>query len=394
VLRGELRDSLWRELDHCLLRLQLERNRVGRVETAKQPPGRSPWLVVFVAALVIVPTLFSIELLVFRLHHGNAFGDFTGSLWRPGHLIRAGMNPYPSLHSNLTTNPTDYPPFLLLLVGVPISFLGFHAGAFVWLAVLTLVGVALLKVLQVTDPRVWFVVLCSVPMVGASLAGNATPIIVLLVAIAWRYRDRALTCGIAVGAAIAVKLFVFPLLIWLAANRRWRALAAAVTSTVVFVFGSWAVIGFKGLLEYPRLLENVSKAQWAHSSSLYAFVVDVGGGRTLAQIAAVIAAVAVLVIWRGSFTSAVLASLLFSPVAWSFYYALLYVVAASASTRLSWRWLAPLTAAPTVFWGSQTRPAWLTAIIVASAVMACAPRPIRDRSKGLARVARARSVTS
>jgi len=348
------------------------------VEAAKQTPVRL-WLAWPVIALVFVPTLFSVLLLIFRLHHGTAFGDFAVSLWRPGHLIRAGLNPYPSPHSNLIGNPTDYPPFLLLLVGVPISYLSFYTGAFLWLAVLTVVGVVLLKVLEVADPRLWFIVVCSVPLVGASLEGNATPIVVLLVAIAWRYRHRALVCGFAVGAAIAVKLFVFPLLIWLAANRRWSALAAGVTSAAVLILGSWAVIGFKGLLEYPRLLEAVAKAQWAHSSSLYAFVVNVGGGRTLAQVVALAAAAGVLAYWRGSFASAVLASLLFSPVAWSFYYALLYVVAAADSRRLNWRWVVPLATAPTVFWGGQTRPVWLTAIIVVTAVLACVkPYEVRE----------------
>ena len=49
-----------------------------------------------------------------------------------------------------------------------------------------------------------------------------------------------------------LKLFVFPLLIWLAAKRRWHALATAVASTVVFVLGSWAVIEFKGMLGRHR----------------------------------------------------------------------------------------------------------------------------------------------
>jgi Glycosyltransferase family 87 len=210
------------------------------VEGVRHAPvaGMLAWLVI---AMVVVPTLFSIELLIFAIHHGNAFGDFIGSLWRPGHLIRAGANPYPSPHSDLTRNPTDYPPFLLLLVGVPVSYLGFYAGAFAWMAVLTLADIALLCVLQIKDPRVWFVALCSVPLVGSSLAGNATPLVVLLAAIAWRYRDRWLACGVAVGAAISVKLFVFPLLFWLAAERRWRALAGAVASSVLFVFGSWAL---------------------------------------------------------------------------------------------------------------------------------------------------------
>jgi alpha-1,2-mannosyltransferase len=347
-----------------------------------------------VLALVVVPTLWDIALLIGSIHHGNAFGDFLGSLWRPGHLIRHGANPYPSVDSDLSGTPTDYPPFLILFIGVPISFLGFYVAGAVWSVVLLLLGVATLKVLNVNDRRIWFVVLCSTPVVSSSVVGNATPLIVFLIAIAWRHRDRALTCGLAVGAAIAVKLFVVPLLVWLAASRRWRALAAAGVSSIAFIFGSWAVIGFQGLLAYPRLLQGVSKAQWAHSSSLYALVVNVDGGRTLAQAVGIGVAATVLVVWRGSFAAAVLASLLFSPVAWASYYTLLYIVAASVSTRLDWRWVAPLAAAPTVFWATHTRPALLTAAVVLAAVMACAPPRTRDRMRAASRAAEATPITA
>ena len=48
------------------------------------------------------------------------------------------------------------------------------------------------------------------------------------VALAWRYRDKARVAGLALGVAVAAKLFVWPLVVWLLLTRRFRAAAWAV----------------------------------------------------------------------------------------------------------------------------------------------------------------------
>ena len=53
--------------------------------------------------------------------------------------------------------------------------------------------------------------------------GNLTVLLVLPLALAWRYRDRARVVGLAVGVAVAAKLFVWPLVVWLLLTRRFRA---------------------------------------------------------------------------------------------------------------------------------------------------------------------------
>ena len=50
----------------------------------------------------------------------------------------------------------------------------------------------------------------------------------LPLALAWRYRERARVAGLAVGVAVAAKLFVAPLVVWLLLTRRFRAAAWAV----------------------------------------------------------------------------------------------------------------------------------------------------------------------
>ena len=53
-------------------------------------------------------------------------------------------------------------------------------------------------------------------------------LLMLPVAVAWRYRDRARIAGIALGVAVAAKLFVWPLVVWLLLTRRFAAAVWAV----------------------------------------------------------------------------------------------------------------------------------------------------------------------
>ena len=77
-------------------------------------------------------------------------------------------------------------------------------------------------------------------------------------------RDR----GLALGAAVAAKLFVWPLVVWLLLTRRFRAAAWAAGSAVVLVLGAWALIGFEGLRDYPTLLRAVQDVYAVRSLSV------------------------------------------------------------------------------------------------------------------------------
>ena len=57
---------------------------------------------------------------------------------------------------------------------------------------------------------------------------------------------------------------------WLAFTRRWRALAYTVPGAIVLVLGSWAVIGFRGLADYPELLRRFAELESHHSYSAVA----------------------------------------------------------------------------------------------------------------------------
>jgi glycosyl transferase family 87 len=325
-----------------------------------------------VAGALAVPAVYAV---VHTAHawHRDGFADLRGTLWSPGRAIRAGASPYPSPTpvSNLAGSPSVYPPPLILVAGVPLSLLRFQAAGVLWVLVLILAMVASLLVLGVRDWRCHAVALLSIPVVTGLLSGNSTLLLVLLVATAWRFRNRQWLPGLALACALAMKPFVLPLLVWLAATRRWRALLAAVVGAAALVLAGWAAIGFDGFRAYPRLLANLGGVAGPHGASVYALVRDFGAGHSAAEAVGLLIALAVLVAGRASFDSAVLASLVATPVIWTHYFALLFVVAAAASRSISPRWLLPVAFGPTAWYIGETRPAWVTAVGLLAAGLAC-----------------------
>jgi hypothetical protein len=71
------------------------------------------------------------------------------------------------------------------------------------------------------------VMVSSAPVLTAVRIGTLTPALTFLVVLAWRFRATRLVPGVALAVAIALKLFLWPLAVWLAATRRWADAAVA-----------------------------------------------------------------------------------------------------------------------------------------------------------------------
>ncbi|HLA13520.1 MAG TPA: glycosyltransferase family 87 protein, partial [Gemmatimonadaceae bacterium] len=234
------------------------------------------------------------------------------------------------------------PPFLMLLVA-PLTFLPWWLGMTVWTTVQVGAIGGTLALLRVRDPRCYALALISIPVMGGLAWGNATLLLVPLVALAWRWRNSWPRAGIVVGLAIASKLFAWPLLVWLLATRRYRA---AVATAVILL--PWAAIGFEGLTSYPDLLRVAERIYATHSFSMVTVMAGFGLDPGLASSGALavgvaIAASAVYAGRRGvdevSISLAVLAAILGSPIVWEYYYALLLVPLAIVRPRFSGLWM-------------------------------------------------------
>lgn len=277
------------------------------------------------------------------------------------HLVRSGDSPYvdPSAVQDVQgTSPYVYPPLLAVLV-VPFTTLpekvaGSSAPGMAFSLLLLACVVATLLVLDVRDWRCYPVALLYPPTLENVELGAIGPVLGLLVAVAWRYRDRVVGGGLASGAAIVVKVFLWPLLVWLAVTRRLRAALVAVGTALGLALGSWAVIGFRGLSDYPTLVRKLSDLEAVHSYSGFAVLRWLGLPDGASRAVTVVAALLLLgLAWRvargdhaegdrRSLTLALAAAFVVTPIVWLHYLVLLVVPIALARPRLSGLWLVPL----------------------------------------------------
>jgi alpha-1,2-mannosyltransferase len=241
-----------------------------------------------------------------------------------------------------------YPPVAALVLA-PIAELPSEVGR-----VLVFVGgfaaiVGALRLLHVEDWRCYGVALVSTPAINSLALGALTSFLLLGATAAWRYRDRTVVAAVAVAFTAVLKLFLWPLVVWLLATRRWRSAAYCAVAGTVLVLGSWAVIGFAGLRSYPTLVHVLERIEAPVSYSIVALIGVHGGAETAVTLVLAVVLVAAIVVAahapdgdRRSFAAAVLAALLATPLLWLHYLLLLYVPIALYRPRLGPLWFLPL----------------------------------------------------
>ena len=316
-----------------------------------------------------------------RYHDDSLWANALGSLGgtnRPGDFgyvflpaadnVLSGRDLYmdPDLFRGPPQAPYAYPPVLAILV-TPLAVLPEKvAGVFVPGVLFTLLLIAAtigaLLLLDVRDWRCYPVALLYPLTVEAVEYGAVGPILLLLVALLWRFRDRRAIAGVATGGAVVLKLFLWPLVFWLVVTRRAGAATVALATAIGLALASWAAIGFSDVLDYPRLLRKLADVEAENSYSAFAILRTAGVADLVAQ-AIVIAAGASLLVLAGraarsaddpqlerdrrSLILTLAAALVLTPILWLHYLVLLIVPIALARPRLSLLWLAPL--ALTVF---------------------------------------------
>jgi hypothetical protein len=300
--------------------------------------------------LFVVPVAFALLSIVVGYANSWPIGfDFRGTLWEPARALLDGapIYPEPTLDNVVLGNPAVYPP-VFILASIPLALLPVGVAGWLWFCLLGAGVFASMWILGVRDWRCHVLALTSPVVIHGLYFGNLTVLLLLPIAIAWRYRDRARLAGLAVGAAVAAKLFVWPLLVWLLLTRRFRAAAWAAGSAVVLVVGAWALVGLEGLADYPELLRVVQEVYAVRSISLSTVAGALGASVGVAVAVAAVAGVACLgaAAWisrrgdgdRRAFVLVVAACVFASPIVWPNYAALLFVPIAITWPRLAPAW--------------------------------------------------------
>lgn len=300
--------------------------------------------------LVAVPIAWVVASVAVTVDAGLDLGfDFRGTLWEPARAVVHGGPIYadPTSDAVAIGNPSVYPPLAIVLT-VPLGLLPFGVATWLWAALLAACVAFGLWLLGCRDPLCFVVALTSPVVLHGLVYGNLSLALVLPLALAWRYRDRGVIAGLAVGLAVAAKLVVLPLVAWLLLTRRFRAAAAALVSAALLIAVPWALIGFEGMSDYPALVHAVNHVYGVVSLSTATLAAGLGAPTSLAI--AVSAFVGVLLFacawWvagqadgdRRAFAVLVGACVLASPIVWQNYLALLFVPIAVTWPRLAAPW--------------------------------------------------------
>jgi hypothetical protein len=288
-------------------------------------------------------------------HHSFAV-DFNAAFWPAGHRILDGISPYVSADSVLVKRgvafvyPAPGAIFFAAFAWIP------HAAAGVLFTMLSIcAALGVLWIVGVRDWRLFGLVLLWPPVISGWQTANLSLLIAFGIAVAWRLRDRPMAVGVVVGLLVSLKVFVWPLGLWLLATRRYAALGWAIASALLANLVAWAVLGFDQLHAYASLVSAVTKAEERTAYTPIAFALRAGASISAAQAIGLILAglAAGCCFYYGrrtretsSLLLAVAVCLLATPIVWQHYFALLIVPLAIVRPRLGTIWLLPLALFP------------------------------------------------
>ncbi len=331
-------------------------------------------LVPLVATLALVAVQFKI--------HAVAL-DFHVAYYPAITRLLHGLSPYAATPHDITGGTSFVYPALSAVLLAPFGLLSRGIAQVLYMLLCLACVPAILKTLRVRDWRVYGVALLWFPVFDGWQSGNVTLPLTLMIALAWRHRDRPWVAGLVTAAAISIKPFVWPLGLWLLATRRWKAGACALAGGLAFNLLAWAVVGYNQIHSYLKLSAQVTNALWKGGYSMLAVAHHLGFGRSVGEglliAASALAAASVIYLGaikrreRDALIMTVVLMLLASPLLWAHYFSLLLVPLALRRPRLGWVWALPILMWPMPprqpVYGWEEVLAWgLTAICIAVAL--------------------------
>jgi hypothetical protein len=317
---------------------------VARVDTGVAAALRRALPILLFVAL---PVAAVVTMFVVAVVSGPLAFDFRNELYPQAKAVLGGDNPYPE---------GLWPP-LATAVAMPFTVLpSSAAGVAVAIAGLACMALALWLV-GVRDWRVFGVVGLWPPVLGDIRIAHLTPLLCLLTACVWRYRDRSLVAGLGLGLAGGLKFFLWPLGVWLLATGRARAAFMAGT---VAIGSLLVIVPLAPLDDYVRRLRDVSETFDQDGYTVFGMLTQLGASDAAAHVATYVLGGALLTLtWRRrSFAVAIAAALMLSPIVWLDFYALVAIPLAIARPRVSVVWFLPLLTWGLPSSGIATDPVW------------------------------------
>jgi alpha-1,2-mannosyltransferase len=318
---------------------------------------------IFAGVLAVVLTILAFK--VYTLWDFRVF-------WKAGNRLLTGESLYPT-DAALKADTRDYfvyPP-VVAFAFVPLSLIPYVIAEVLYTVASVTAICASLRIVGVRDWRCYAVLPFWMPVLQAVGLGTIAPFLGLALAAAWRYRDRRFVGTAALGLAIASKLFLWPIVFWLVATRRYRRALETIGVTAAAIVIPWAVLGFRGFAEYPHVLRLLARTEMpiSFSTEALADMLGIAPAALLIQLACVVAVFVLARRQEGdrrAFSAAIFAALALSPLVWIHYYVLLVVPIGLAARRLSAIWLLPVLA----FWVYSYNLYSVWPVLLVSLVMA------------------------
>lgn len=288
----------------------------------------------------------------------NLYRKDLTSEWLTAKAVLAGRNPYemlPTLADGLIPfmptflHPTPHTPFAVM-ISAPLGFVGFRAAAAIWLigSIACLAVCARLiaerwegKATRRSSAIIFGLMLGWLPVASDLFSGQFNILLLALLLFAWQSFDRKedARAGIALGFMMAIKLAGWPIVIWLALQRRWRVVGAAIGITALLNLLAALALGWKAAIEYYRhvgpfvsnhyLRHDDNMSAWTIGPRLFAefgyhfHTVPPISSSLLAQILAYMIPLALLIValfasrnLNGGFPLMAGVGILLAPVAW------------------------------------------------------------------------------
>src|SRR4051812_30906008 len=194
-----------------------------------------------------LPAFVAVYVLQHRAYASDGSFYDLQTTWVAGRAIAHGHSPYPFIY-----------PAPAAVIMAPFGVLPWRVAVVAFFLFSAAAVFATLRILGVRDWRCYGACLVALPTASAIWIGTPTPLLALATACVWRWRDRRFVLAIALVAAVATKIFLWPLFVWLLAMRRFRAAAIGAVSIAIASIGAWGLIGFSGAAAYPKQLADAA----------------------------------------------------------------------------------------------------------------------------------------
>ena len=232
------------------------------------------YLLVFVFVLL---GLVSLRFGIFSLIGSNLYHKDFMQEYLMAKAVLAGIDPYQplpdlarhflgSLPQINLPHPTPHPPPVVFL-GLVFSIFTYESAAILWFVVeLLLIAWAVYLILKIIDQkaRLVKVLVLTIGLLGfrpfiANLGyGQLMTVLLLLLTSAWlKLKDgKDLDAGVLIGMAMAIKLVAWPLVLYLAVQRRWKAVVGAASVFVAANLAAGLVMGFTAVADYYLIVSR------------------------------------------------------------------------------------------------------------------------------------------